>query len=199
MGFHPCAWSLCFHVRLLVAFLRAGRYIKVLICPFCPAVIPHLCSCELPSLHFIKSLCESFQSFLLTLCCITGLLLFLSERSCHSDGSHEQTGVPAELQQKCQAVFLFVVFLCDPHPRPLHGLPPLPLLSEFLSAGQGWSSVGLQFRSFGVQEPASPGEPDLHQPAEQRVQRLASVEVRAVLQDLHPEDPAADARLPTES
>ncbi|KAI4820797.1 hypothetical protein KUCAC02_028764 [Chaenocephalus aceratus] len=63
--------------------------------------------------------------------------------------------------------FLFV------HPRhrthALHGLPPFPLSKEFLPVrqGWGWAFLGLQFRPVGVKEPASPGKPDLHQPAEQ--------------------------------
>lgn len=126
------------------------------------------------------------------------LSFVLSERPSHRGGGHDQTGVPPVLQQEWQAFIVLLVPILRPHA--LHGLPPLPLPSEFLPAGQGRGrcSVGLQFWPVGLKEPASPGEPDLHQSAEQRVQRLAPVEVWPVLQNLHPEDPAADARLSTE-
>uniref|UniRef100_A0A3B5QC15 PR/SET domain 6 n=1 Tax=Xiphophorus maculatus TaxID=8083 RepID=A0A3B5QC15_XIPMA len=123
------------------------------------------------------------------------------KRSSYSGGGHEQTGIPPVLQQKQQAILVFIVLLLPSgRAAALHGLPPRPLFPELLAAGQGWgrSSVGLWLRPAGLEEPAGSGEPDLHQPAEQRVQRLASVEVRPVLQDLHPEDPAADARLSAE-
>ena len=125
-----------------------------------------------------------------------------SKRPGDGGGGHDEAGVTAVLQQKWKTILFFIVFLLHPtsHPHALHGLPARSLLSEFLADGKGRrrGSVGLHFRPFGFEEPASPGEPDLHQPAEQRVQRLAFVEVWAVLQDLHPEDPAADARLSAE-
>lgn len=83
--------------------------------------------------------------------------------------------------------------------RALHGVPSDGVRPKFLGGGQERRAVPVVrvlLRPAVLQEPKSPGQSHVHQPAEQRVQRLASVEVRPVLQDLHAEDPAADARLP---
>lgn len=101
------------------------------------------------------------------------LLLFSSKCPSHSGGGHDQAGVPPILQQERQTVLLVFLLLYPlHHPNALHGLPPLSLPQEFLPVGQGWgwASVGLELRPAGVKEPASPGESNLHQPAEQRVQ-----------------------------
>lgn len=129
------------------------------------------------------------------------VLSFFYHSKCpsYSSGGHDQTRVPPVIQQKQQTILLLILLHSSGHSVAIHGLPPLPLLPELLAAGQGRGPVRLQLRPAGVKEPAGPGQPDLDQPAEQRVQRLASVEVWPVLQDLHPEDPAADARLSAES
>lgn len=103
-----------------------------------------------------------------------------SKRPVHGGGGHDQTGVPPALQQERQSVL--VLHTLHLHAA-LHGVRSVALLEEFLLVGQGWGGgpVGLWFHPIGVEEPAGPGEPDLHQPAEQRVQRLAPVEMWPVL------------------
>ncbi len=118
-------------------------------------------------------------------CCFCG-----SERAVYCHRGHVASGLAPALQQEPQTL----VFLAAP--AALHGLPPVALLSELLSAGQ--ESRGVQPESDEREEPACSGQPDLHQPAELWVQWLASVEVWPVLQDLHAEDPAADARVHAE-
>lgn len=114
-----------------------------------------------------------------------------SERAVFCHGGNVASGLSPALQQEPQTL----VFLAAA--AALHGLPSSALLSELLSAGQE-RPRRVQSEPDEREEPASAGQPDLHQPAELRVQRLASVEVWPVLQDLHAEDPAADARVHAE-
>lgn len=118
-------------------------------------------------------------------CCFCG-----SERAVYCHGGNVASGLSPALQQEPQTL----VFLAAA--AALHGLPSVALLSELLSAGQ--ESRRVQPEPDEREEPACAGQPDLHQPAELRLQRLASVEVWPVLQDLHAEDPAADARVHAE-